>query len=138
MQKTLFDLLTEFNSLPKDSIRRKIKEIIDETTSFNESVIPGCYVDIEVDGKLLCGIILHNKSILIINPEDHTVKGYLSNYTETVPYKILRIRKPNSDCYKYSCPDVPIIWEIKEEKIEMTLQEIEDKLGLKSGTLSIK
>lgn len=138
MSKTLFDLLSELErSLNDTSVRRKIYDIV-EKKSFKDFISPGCIVDVDVKGKLLYGIILYNNVLLLIDPGDHTVKGYLSDYTETVPYNIKRIRKPSSEGYKYTDPNVPVIWEAEEDKVEMSLQEIEEKLGLKSGTLSIK
>lgn len=99
---------------------------------------PGNIVDLQVGKDVLHGIVLANKILLLIDPATHNVKGYLRYYTDTTPYKILKIRQPNDESYKYTDPNIPVVWEHEDPKTEMTLSDIEKALGIKSGTLVIK
>ena len=56
----------------------------------------------EIDKKLVHGIVLANKALILIDPDSHTVKGYLSNFTDTIPYNIWEIKEPNATYYKYT------------------------------------
>lgn len=119
----------------KKAIREKLEE---KEVSYLNFIEPGNIIDIQIGDNIHHGIVLANKVLLLIDPKDHSVKGYLSNYTDTVPYKFVKIRKPNKTNYKYTDLDIPIVWECEAPKTEMTIQDIEAALGLKSGTLKIK
>lgn len=99
--------------------------------------IPGAYVDLDINGKHVVGVVLHNKALLLIDPENHTVQGYLVNYTSTVPYKAMSIRIPNDNNYKYSSGTIPVIWEAKDDSVNMSIADIEKALNLKTGSLNI-
>lgn len=98
---------------------------------------PGTYVDLDINGKNVVGVVLHNKTLLLIDPENHAVQGYLTNYTSTVPYKAISIRVPNKNDYKYSSDTVPIIWKAKDDSVKMSIADIEKALNLKPGSLNI-
>lgn len=98
---------------------------------------PGTYVDLDINGKNVVGVVLHNKTLLLIDPENHAVQGYLTNYTSTVPYKAMSIRVPNKNDYKYSSDTVPIIWKAKDDSVKMSIADIEKALNLKPGSLNI-
>lgn len=120
----------------KEVIAKKIET--EDTPNYDSYINPGNIVDMQVGEDVLHGIVLANKALLLINPSKHTVIGYLSQYTDITPYKILKIRQPNAKSYKYTDPNIPVIWEFKDQKTEMTLSDIENALGIKSGTLVIK
>lgn len=93
----------------------------------------------QINDDICHGIVLSNNALMLINPKLHKVVGYLTNYTDVAPYKILRIRKPNIESYKYTDPNVPVMWECESnKKTEMSIDDIEKALGIKSGTLIIK
>lgn len=135
----LIKFLESLQNLPKDQLQKAISEKMEEKdVSYLNFIEPGNIVDIQIGDDINHGIILANKVLLLINPKDHSVKGYLSNYTDTVPYKFVSIRKPNKTNYKYTDTDIPIVWKAKESFTEMTLQDIETALGIQPGTLKIK
>lgn len=99
--------------------------------------VPGSYVDLDINNKHIVGVVLYNKTLLLIDPENHTVQGYLANYTSTVPYKAMSIRIPNNNDYKYSSDTVPVIWKAKDDSVNMSIADIEKALNLKAGSLNI-
>lgn len=120
----------------KNAISKKIEK--DDVSNYDNFINPGNIVDIKVDDKILHGIVLANKALLLIDPNTHTIKGYLKNYTDIVPYKIMKIRVPNESYYKYTDDNIPVVWEALDKKTEMSMEDIEKALGIKSGTLVIK
>lgn len=106
--------------------------------SFKDNVCPGFILDLIIGDDLVHGIVLNDKTLLLIDSKTHSVKGYLRNYTDKIPYNVLRIRKPINDHYKYSDETMPVVWEVETPKTEMTIEEIEKALGLKIGSLIVK
>lgn len=99
--------------------------------------VPGTYVDLDINGKHIVGVVLHNKTLLLIDPDNHAVQGYLANYTSTVPYKAMSIRIPNNNDYKYSSDTIPVIWKAKDDSVNMSIADIEKALNIKPGSLNI-
>ena len=136
---TILDLLAHLGNVNPDEILKNIdgQSSVTESTEFNDNVCPGFILDLNIGNELIHGVVLANKSLMLIDPKTHVVKGYLKEYTDTVPYIVERIRKPITNCYKYTS-DMPVVWERKKTKKEMTIADIEKALGLESGTLIIK
>jgi hypothetical protein len=124
-------------AIVKEAEQLQNKGLCVHKPSFNECLIPGFIIDMTVGDRLVHAVILNNKTLLMIDPEDHKVMGYLNNYTDITPYVINKIRKPVSTAYKYSDDSMPVVWE-KDHKVEMSIADIEKALGIKSGTLTIK
>lgn len=136
---TILDLLAQLGNINPDEILKNIdsQSSVTESTEFNDNVCPGFILDLNIGKELIHGVVLANKALMLIDPKTHLVKGYLKEYTDTVPYIVERIRKPITNCYKYTS-DMPVVWERKKTKKEMTIADIEKALGLESGTLIIK
>lgn len=136
---TILDLLAQLGNINPDEILKNIdsQSSVTESTEFNDNVCPGFILDLNIGNELIHGIVLANKTLMLIDPKTHVVKGYLKEYTDTVPYIVERIRKPITNYYKYTS-DMPIVWERKKIKKEMTIADIEKALGLELGTLIIK
>ena len=137
------NLLKAFANLDEmtvNEIKNQISKILcdNKDNRFIDSIRPGYIVDILIDNNIVHGIVLANGVLLLIDGQKHTTIGYLKDYTDSIPYNIIRIRKPNKEQYKYSSKEVPIVWQKEEPKVEMSLADIEKKLGIKSGTLVIK
>lgn len=141
---SLFDTLVKLSNMPKEDFEANLKNVFDNMQSndnspkFSDCIQPGNIVDLEIDSRIVHGIILANKALLLVDPETHAVKGYLTDYTEIVPYPILRIRKPHYKSYKYTDESVPVIWDAAPKYVEMTMDEIEKQLGIVKGQLRIK
>lgn len=121
----------------KEAIINKIGDL--ETSNYLNFISPGSIIDLQIHDDVFHGIVLANNALMLINPKIHKVIGYLTNYTNVEPYKILRIRKPNEKSYKYTDPNIPVVWEQESDsKTEMSVEDIEKALGIKSGTLIIK
>ena len=136
---TILDLLAHLGNVDPNEILKTVdsQSTTIESTEFNDNICPGFILDLNIGNELIHGVVLANKALMLIDPRTHTVKGYLKEYTDTVPYIIERIRKPIINCYKYTS-DMPIVWERKKIKKEMTIADIEKALGLELGTLIIK
>lgn len=132
--------LNSLRNMSEEEIMKSISQKIEkeETVNYTDFIVPGNIIDMKVKDDVLHGIVLANKTLLLIDPKSHSVKGYLRYFTDTVPYKMLRIRVPNDTSYKYTDEEIPVVWEVSEEKTEMTMEDIEKALGIKSGSLVIK
>jgi hypothetical protein len=137
---TILELLSELGHINPNDIAKHLNDenVNDsESSQFEDNICPGFILDLNIGGELIHGIVLANKALMLIDPKTHTVKGYLKEFTNTVPYVVDRIRKPITDCYKYTS-NMPVVWEKKSSKKEMSISDIEKALGLESGTLIIK
>lgn len=135
------NFLKSLENLNEEDLRRALTKKIESEEmpkNYASHINPGNIIDMQVGEDVLHGIVLANNTLLLIDPATHNVKGYLRYYTDTTPYKMLRIRQPNIESYKYTDPNIPIVWEREDPKTEMTLSDIEKALGIKSGTLVIK
>lgn len=138
--KNLLQAFADLDEMTVEEIKNQVNKILcdNKDNRFIDSIRPGYIVDMLIGDNIVYGIVLANGVLLMIDGQKHTVMGYLKDYTEHVPYDIIRIRKPNKEQYKYSSTDIPIVWQKEEPKVEMSLADIEKKLGIKSGTLVIK
>jgi hypothetical protein len=97
---------------------------------------PGYYVKLQGE-DIYYGIIVDAKHMIYFDKSGNKVK-YLRNYTTDHPFKILEIRKPTDDFFKFNDMDqMPIIWTRPAEKVKKTIADIEKELNLTPGTLEI-
>lgn len=135
---SLIEFLSQLNANDIEDVKTQFEKLFaanTKETKFVDFVEPGFIIDFVVGDKTIIGVVLANKAALLIDPTTHKVEGYLTNYTESVPYKITKVRKPISESYKYSDYSMPVVW---KSGVEMTIEEIEQKLNLSPGTLTIK
>lgn len=104
---------------------------------FHTNLHPGYYVVIDKGDSLAYGIVIDTKHILYFDKKGSNVK-YLANFTDTEPYKIIKICKP-SDIY-YQAKDIDmmdIVWQRPKDKVKRSIADIEKALNLEPGTLEI-
>ena len=137
---TILELLSELGNIDPSEITKHVEGQSNtniDSSEFYDNVCPGFILDINIGTEIIHGIVLANKALMLIDPKTHTVKGYLKEYTDTIPYIVERIRKPIIDAYKYSS-DMPVVWERKKKTTKLSISEIEKALGLEPGTLIVK
>lgn len=135
------NFLKSAHNMSEDELKNEILKRFEkeEVSNYSNFITPGSIVDLQVGEEVSHGIVLANNALMLINPKMHKVIGYLTNYTDITPYKMIRIRQPDLFSYKYTDPNIPVVWESEPvKKTEMSLEDIEKALGIKSGTLVIK
>lgn len=105
--------------------------------TFQVNLYPGYYVVIDKGDSLVYGIVIDPKHILYFDKKGSNIK-YLANFTDTAPYKIIKVCKP-SDTY-YQAKDIDmmdIVWQRPKDKVKRSIADIEKALDLEPGTLEI-
>lgn len=122
----------------KEIIESKCEKHIDSVNfSFKDVTKPGYIVELKINESTYFGIILDSKTIVYVNKQG-AIKGYINNYTENIPYKIIAIYKPTIEHFKLSdYQNMSVVWEQTKPKIKKSKSEIEKELGLEPGTLEI-
>lgn len=120
---------------------QQIKDLdIEEDTkmpSFNYSCQPGNILKIANQDDYFYAIVL-TKDRFIYFDKFANMKGYLSDLTENIPFKVLEVRKPTSEDFALSNYDnMELIWKRPVEKIKRSIADIEKELGLTPGSLEI-
>lgn len=125
--------------IPFDVKQVKDLDIKEDTKipSFDYSCQPGNILKIANKDDYFYAIVLTNNRFIYFDKYAN-MKGYLSDLTENIPFKVLEVRKPTSENFALSNYDnMELIWKRPVEKIKRSIADIEKELGLTPGSLEI-
>ena len=145
-QSMFGDLLASCNDLEKvieafnqaAESQNKSKSI-----TLKDALQPGYIVAMKIDGKVCCGIVLANRVVRVTTATQTQYYNY-ANFKAFLDGKvegttITGVYKPTANAYKtYEIDNMDVIWKPEDPKTELSIAEIEKKLGIKPGTLKIK
>lgn len=112
----------------------------EEESDFYQELLPGRVVKFENAGMVRYGIVLSNGTVMHFSGSNLAASGYINNITPDRPYHVASILKPTSEYYNLKdVNNMEVAWKrpVKKSKRDMTIQDIEKKLGLEPGSLNI-
>lgn len=103
---------------------------------FKDSCYPGYFIKFRDDIQDYYGIILGSKQIMYWS-KTGVIMGYIENYSETIPFKVIAIYRPTSTYYKITdIENMSVIWKYEEDhKFRISKREIAEKLGIKEDEI---
>lgn len=122
----------------KETIKKVRVPYAGSEVSFESSLKPGNIFVARQGKEKLIGIILQGGTAIKVNSGGQII-GYMRSFDATTPLTIEAVYEPTSDVYAlHNYADMKLIWKKAPAKVNKSLREIEDALGLEPGSLEIK